>query len=182
MAMSTDRALKPSSPSPSPQLATPIVQLLASATRSAHHRPTLFSYFPPAERIAARAAKPKNRGWEKMASPTSPTASPPGASVTSPIAGGNGGWGKGGGGGGVGSTAGWGGCRLGREASLLALVALAKKTASVAVLLARGMVYQPDLFGLPLALIHTLTRSRNLDVRLAACLCATHILCASRAS
>ncbi|KAF6760995.1 hypothetical protein DFP72DRAFT_1042425 [Ephemerocybe angulata] len=178
--------------SPSPQLATPIVQLLASATRSLHHRTTLASYLPPSERLAANAAKSKKRGWEKIASPTSPSAALP---ATSPIIGrstsGGGGGGAGGAGGGngggwvvrvlVGLLARSKDVKL-QEAALLALVALAKENAGVAVPLARGMVYQPDLFGPPLALIHTLMRSRNVDVQLAACLCATHILRATHAS
>ncbi|KAF6745225.1 hypothetical protein DFP72DRAFT_1077675 [Ephemerocybe angulata] len=131
--------------SPSPQLATPIVQLLASPTRSAHHRATLSSYLRPIERIATHPAKSMKRGWEKIASPTLPCASLPGAIATSPIAGAGGG---GEGGGGAGSTA------L-QEATMLGLVALAKENAGVAVPLARGTVYQPDLFGPPLALIHT---------------------------
>ncbi|KAF6750708.1 ARM repeat-containing protein [Ephemerocybe angulata] len=153
--------------SPSPQLATPIVQLLASATRSLHHRTTLSSYLPPSERLAANAAKSKKRGWEKIASPTSPSASLPGARWVVRVL--------------VGLLARTKDVKL-QEAALLGLVALAKENAGVAVPLARGMVYQPDLFGPPLALIHTLMRSRNVDVQLAACLCATHILRATHAS
>ncbi|KAF6748764.1 hypothetical protein DFP72DRAFT_915421 [Ephemerocybe angulata] len=66
-AIETLDSLLPLLLSPSPQLATPIVHLLSSATRSLHHRTTLSSYLPPSERIAAT--------------------SPSGANATSPIAG-----------------------------------------------------------------------------------------------
>ncbi|TEB21153.1 ARM repeat-containing protein [Coprinellus micaceus] len=201
----------PSSPSTHlTLLTTPLVSLLASATRSPAHRAALVRWLPPADRaVLERAGRSRKRGWEKVGvvpspvSPvggsasgfgsagraTSPTIPAPGTAggvsstntsavpmaTTVPTTANA-----------VGATSLGGSFVLGalvallggakdpklQEAALLALAALARESGGVGVagVLGRG-VYPP-----PLALVHTLTKSRNVDVQLAACLCATHIL------
>ncbi|RXW17757.1 hypothetical protein EST38_g8091 [Candolleomyces aberdarensis] len=64
-----------------------------------------------------------------------------------------------------------------QEAVLLAMAALAKENGPVAVGLGRGLGLGPDVHGItPLALVLNYTKSRNVEVQLAACLCATHII------
>ncbi|KAJ2911973.1 hypothetical protein MD484_g8439, partial [Candolleomyces efflorescens] len=150
--------------SPSPQVQTPVVQLIASATRSSVHRIILVSWLPPDERRKEQG-KAKKRGWEKLSasslsgSPVSPGASPTSASwIVKVLV-----------------------MLLARtkntdaklqEAVLLAMAALSKENASVAVALGRGVGLGPDVHGVaPLALILSYTKSRNVDVQLAACLC-----------
>ncbi|KAJ2911960.1 hypothetical protein MD484_g8455, partial [Candolleomyces efflorescens] len=122
--------------SPSPQIQTPIVQFIASATRSSVHRTILVSWLPPEERRKEQG-KAKKRGWEKL-SASSSTGSPvsPGASAT---------------------NASWivkvlvmllartknTDAKL-QEAVLLAMAALSKENSSVAVALGRGLGLGPD--------------------------------------
>ncbi|KAJ2913122.1 hypothetical protein MD484_g7287, partial [Candolleomyces efflorescens] len=60
--------------SPSPQIQTPIVQLIASATRSSVHRAILVSWLPPDERRKEQG-KAKKRGWEKLSASSSSSSS-----------------------------------------------------------------------------------------------------------
>ncbi|KAJ2929905.1 hypothetical protein H1R20_g7191, partial [Candolleomyces eurysporus] len=135
--------------SPSPQIVTPIVQLIGSATRSSVHRSILVSWLPPDERRKEQG-KAKKRGWEKL------SASPALVLLLARTK----------------NTD----VKL-QEAVLLALAALAKENAPVAVALGRGLGLGPDVHGIaPLALVLNYTKSRNVEVQLAACLCATHII------
>ncbi|KAF6759666.1 hypothetical protein DFP72DRAFT_1064006 [Ephemerocybe angulata] len=150
-------------PLPSPSRRLPSLQPPRPAPRIPHRiRPppdNALLLFPPSNRIIGHATMSKLCGWEKI--PSLPC-----ASATSPIAGGSR-WGR------------WSGEYCGddmklQKVSLLALVPLAKENAGVAVPLARGRTaYRHDP---PLGFTHTLVRSRNVDVLLAACLYATHFL------
>ncbi|KAJ2935631.1 hypothetical protein H1R20_g1464, partial [Candolleomyces eurysporus] len=64
-----------------------------------------------------------------------------------------------------------------QEAVLLALAALAKENAPSPSRSAEVWGLGPDVHGIaPLALVLNYTKSRNVEVQLAACLCATHII------
>lgn len=147
-------------------LTTPLVHLLASATRSPAHRAALTAWLPPTERAALEAerARSRKRGWEKvsvspiattgsgfgsLSSPVSPGGSGGlsgfgGTSSTPDVGGAAGGAIPGVGGGGpwvvrvvVGILAGAKDVKL-QEACLLCIAALVKENASVAGWLGRG--------------------------------------------
>ncbi|TEB27615.1 hypothetical protein FA13DRAFT_1776418 [Coprinellus micaceus] len=73
----------PSSPSTHlTLLTTPLVSLLASATRSPAHRAALVRWLPPADRaVLERAGRSRKRGWEKVGVVPSPV-SPVGGSAS----------------------------------------------------------------------------------------------------
>ncbi|PFH46706.1 hypothetical protein AMATHDRAFT_154006 [Amanita thiersii Skay4041] len=146
-----------SSPSTSTPTSTSIAQLLASGIRTEAHRTVISEWLPPADRASNSRAANKSRRWEK-ASIT--------ASANSPIR--YGGW--------VAMTL--SGLLASRdiklqEAALSALAALAKDNPSVAIPLTKAPLDRegPSV----LSKILMLSKSKPIDVKLAACLAATHI-------
>ncbi|KAI0636599.1 ARM repeat-containing protein [Trametes polyzona] len=138
---------------PSPQVNTAIAQLLYVAVRSPEHRVSVQEWCPPAER--SREAKGK-RGWERRDRTTSPSR--------------HGGW--------MARTL---TTLLQRkdvklqEAVLAALACLVKDSEGLARRLARAPPGAESVLTTAL----NLAKSRNVDLQLAACLCATNILRAS---
>ncbi|KAJ7590838.1 ARM repeat-containing protein [Mycena floridula] len=138
----------------SPQTSTSIAQLLASAVRSHQHRKAATEWLPPSERMKEIKTK---RGWEKT--PTTSTNSPA-------------------------RQGGWVARNLTallrsrntklQEAALSGLAAIAKDNPPVATTLSKSMVDRE--MPAPLSSVLSLSKSRSIDVQLAACLCATHII------
>ncbi|KDQ61261.1 hypothetical protein JAAARDRAFT_125390 [Jaapia argillacea MUCL 33604] len=141
--------------SPSSQISTSILLLVASITRTAAHRSTITSWLPLSERQSQIL---RRRGWEK-----------PGVHSRSPMR--MGGW----------VVRECVGLLKGREvkvqeAALYALASLAKDNHDVAVMLSNPPLDREGPSQSPLAQVMSLCKSRNVDVQLAACLCATHII------
>ncbi|KAI0362524.1 ARM repeat-containing protein [Trametes cingulata] len=135
---------------PSPQVNSAIAQLFAVAVRNPEHRERVHEWCPAAERT--REAKGK-RGWERRDRTASPSRR--GGWVTRTLTG-----------------------LLQRkdvklqEAVLSALACLVKDSG----VLARHLTKAPPGTESVLSATLTLAKSRNTDLQLAACLCATHIL------
>ncbi|KAI0672837.1 ARM repeat-containing protein [Trametes maxima] len=135
---------------PSTQVNTAIAQLLHTTVRNSEYRARVHEWSPPADRT--REAKGK-RGWERHESGTSPTRQ--GGWITRTLA-----------------------ALLERkdsqlqEAVLLALAGLVKDNDGMAKRLARALPGQESVLLRSLAL----AKSRNVDLQLAASLCATNIL------
>ncbi|TBU35602.1 ARM repeat-containing protein [Dichomitus squalens] len=138
---------------PSAQVSAAMAQLVASAVRDASHRIRISEWSPLVERSVETKGK---RGWEKR----DPTKSPS-------------------------RLGGWIARTLAtllyrkdvklQEAALSALAALAKDNETLAIRLAKGPPGQDSV----LTVVLSLCKSRNVDLQLAASLCATNILRAS---
>ncbi|KAF8163814.1 armadillo-type protein [Crassisporium funariophilum] len=142
-------------------VATSTAQMLSTAIRSTAHRRTVTEWLPPAER--QREVKSR-RGWEKT-SVLAPNAPSPWVARQLVSL--------------LGESDRERDSKL-VEAVLSALAALAKENPPVANFLAKS---SPDRdHPPPLTNILAFTKSRSIDVQIAACLCVTHILRASSSS
>ncbi|KAL1754819.1 armadillo-type protein [Schizophyllum commune] len=145
-----------------PATATSVAYLIGMSVRNEAHRKAVVDWLPPAERAQANKSR---RGWEKSTVATAASAGV--ASIKAA-----GGW--------VVQTVagllkGTRDCKL-QEAALLCLAALARDNAPVAAALSRGDREST------LSTVFHLTRSKFSDVEIAASLCASFIIRASRAS
>ncbi|KAH9484613.1 Armadillo repeat-containing protein 8 [Psilocybe cubensis] len=132
-------------------VSTSIAQMLSTTIRSDVNRRAVTEWLPPAER--QREVKSR-RGWEKTALSASHT-SPWVARQLIAL---------------LGEYRREYDCKL-VEACLSALAALAKENPIIATFLTKPLVDAP-----PLETILKFTKSRTVDVQLAACICITHIL------
>ncbi|CAA7262370.1 unnamed protein product [Cyclocybe aegerita] len=146
------------SPISSTAISISTAQMLANTIRTPAHRRTVTEWLPPADR--QREVKSR-RGWEKTAT-LSGTVPPPWVVRQLLVL--------------LGGGENEQDAKL-VEAVLSALAALARENAVVANFLVKGPSERD--YVLPLAQILAYTKSRSVDVQLAACLCITHTLRAS---
>ncbi|KAG2024027.1 BSP2p, variant 2 [Coprinopsis cinerea AmutBmut pab1-1] len=161
-------------------ISTSIAQLIATSVRTSEHRKAVVEWIPSDQRrkdkaegdddsagaSTSKSTPKKNRGWEKTAV-TSGAASGPGV-IVDPVVAATGGWA-------VRALVGLLSAKETKlqEAALEALGALARDTTVVAMTLVKQP--HPDAPA-PISLVHGLTKAKNVDVQLAACVCATRII------